>query len=164
MTQIIKMEHTMVTIEAYDAQSSELVVDVFYKSIHAIDESFYTQIQKEAWAPYPIDFQGWQERLLKSKPFLAYVKNELAGFLELRPNGYIDCMYVHPKFQKQGVGSKLYEEALTKAKENGFKKLLVDASVVAKPFFEKQGFQTLKTNHVMRKGVVLVNFTMQMKL
>lgn len=46
------------------------------------------------------------------------------------------------------------------AKENEQTLLRVDASITAKPFFEKFGFKVLKKNRVKRGNIELTNFTM----
>ena len=43
-------------------------------------------------------------------------------------------------------------------------KIKVDASITAKPFFEKFGFKQIKENLVKRENIELVNFSMEMNL
>ena len=42
--------------------------------------------------------------------------------------------------------------------------LFVEASIIAKPLFEKFGFTVLHENKVVRNNVILVNFTMHLPL
>ncbi len=81
--------------------------------------------------------------------------------MELDADGHIDCTYTHPDFQGKGVASSLYDYLLMQAKQAGIKRLYVEASFIAKPFFEHRGFSVVKKNEVQRKGVSLVNFSME---
>lgn len=76
-------------------------------------------------------------------------------------DGHIDCAYVHPNFQNQGVGSELLSFILKRAKELELKRLFVEASIVAKPLFEKHDFVLIKRNEIEKGCVVLVNFTLE---
>jgi len=76
-------------------------------------------------------------------------------------DGHIDCAYTHPDFQRQGVASKLFDHLVTEAIQNNITRLYVEASLIAKPFFESRGFSFVKENEIERKGVRLMNFTME---
>lgn len=147
-------------IESYSADKAREIADLFYQSVHAIDASVYTDAQKEVWAPEP-DYARWRERLDVKKPFLAIIDERVAGFIELDPDGHIDCTYTHPDFQRRGVASRLYEHLLAEAKGRNMKRLYVEASTVARPFFERRGFAVVNRNEFQRNGVTLVNFSME---
>lgn len=140
------------------------IADLYFESVHAIPESVYTKEQKLAWAPFPINYKNWAERLSTKKPFIAIINNKVAGFIELDEDGHIDCTYTHPEFQRLGVASALYQHLLSEAKNRCLNRLYVEASFIAKPFFEKRGFSIIKKNEIQRNGVVLVNFSMEKQL
>ncbi len=148
-------------IRTYSEDSAREIADLFHQSVHAIDSSLYSSEQKEAWAPTPVDYEHWAKRLNAKKPFIAFIEGRVAGFIELDADGHIDCTYTHPDFQGRGVASSLYERLLTEAWEKNIKRLYVEASLVAKSFFEHRGFSMVKKNEVHRNGVTLVNFTME---
>lgn len=95
------------------------------------------------------------------KPFIAIIENRVAGFIELDADGHIDCTYTHPDFQGKGVASALYKHLLAEARRRNIKRLYVEASLIAKPFFEHRGFSVVKKNAIQRNGVFLVNFSME---
>jgi putative acetyltransferase len=154
----------MLKIEPYSADRAAEIADVFHRAVHAIDGSVYTPGQKAAWAPVPPDHEYWQERLDEKRPFVAIIDDRVAGFMELDADGHIDCMYTHPDFQGQGVASALYAHLLAKARGSGIKRLYVEASLIARPFFEHRGFSVVAKNEVRRHGISLVNFTMELYL
>lgn len=63
-----------------------------------------------------------------------------------------------------GVGKQLYRELEKKALDLGVKKLFVDASITARPFFEKLNFKTIRQQTVELRGVDFMNYRMEKKL
>jgi putative acetyltransferase len=155
---------TMIKIKPYSAHRAAEIADLFHQAVHAIDRSLYTAEQKEAWAPTPPDYEHWKERLNEKRPFVAVIDDRVAGFMELDADGHIDCTYTHPRFQGLGVASALYEHLLAEARGRGVKRLYVEASLKAKPFFEHRGFSVVTKNEVRRRGIPMVNFTMELYL
>ncbi len=148
-------------IQTYSEKWAGQIADLFYQSVHAIDPVVYTPAQKEAWAPSPVDYAHWRARLSTKKPFVAIIDNQVVGFIELEADGHIDCTYTHPDFQGRGVASALYDYLLAESKAAGIRRLYVEASLIAKPFFEHRGFVLVKQNEVRRNGVSLINFSME---
>lgn len=150
----------MLQIRDYHSEDAVEIADLYHASVHAIDDKVYSRQQQEAWAPTPPDYHFWQQRLQRKRPFVAWQDNRIVGFIELEDDGHIDCAYTHPEFQRQGVMSALYQYLQQQAQERNISKLHVEASKVAHPFFEKQGFYYQKTNKVNRGGVALINYTL----
>lgn len=132
------------TIETYSEHKYIEITDLFHSAVHNIDPASYTCEQKEAWAPTPPDYDFWFSRLNEKKPFLAIVGDRVAGFLELESNGHIDCAYTHPDFQRIGIASKLLDHSVAEAVKMNITRLYVEASLIAKPFFESLGFHASK--------------------
>jgi len=149
-------------IQSYSSERAGEIADLFHESVHAIDPSVYTPEQKEAWAPTPPDYEYWSERLNEKKPFVAIINDRVAGFMELDADGHIDCTYIHPDFQGTGIATALYRHLLTVARKKKIERLYVEASNIAKPFFEHRGFSVVRKNEVQRNGASLINFTMEM--
>lgn len=151
-------------IQIYSAEKAKEIADLFHQSVHAIDPSVYTPEQKEAWAPTPPNYEYWSKHLNAKRPFIAIIDEKVVGFMELDADGHIDCTYTHPDFQGKGVASALYEHLLLEVRRRDIKHLYVEASLIAKPFFEHRGFSVVKKNEVQRNGVTLVNVSMKKDL
>jgi len=151
-------------IKNYTSDMARQVTDVFYESVHGIDYSIYSDAQKNAWAQLPRQYDSWVMRLMFKQPYVAMVNEQMVGFIELDPDGHIDCMYALPEFQRQGVGSALYAHLLEQAEMKKMKRLYVEASFVARPFFEAKGFHLVEENQIDREGEVITNFTMELSL
>jgi len=150
-----------VNIVNYSTLRAIEIADLFHQCVHSIDTSVYSNEQQEAWAITPPDYQKWASRLLIKKPYLAIIDGRVAGFIELDPDGHIDCMYTCVDFQRRGVAKALFDHILAIATNSGIKRLYVEASIIAKPLFEKFGFETLQENSIERNQQILTNFSMQ---
>ncbi|WP_163102404.1 GNAT family N-acetyltransferase [Peribacillus alkalitolerans] len=76
--------------------------------------------------------------------FLHYEKDELVAFLGLYPFGSTVevCGMVKPSERRKGHFSQLFKQGMTTVKQNGYKKILLNApagSDAAKAFLNKQG-------------------------
>ena len=143
----------------YNEKYQKQIPELFTNTIHKTCNKDYTKEQLNAWANFDIDYKAWEERLSKTKPYLAIVNEKLVGFAEFYDD-YIDCFYVHHEYQGCGVGKMLINHIFKIVKEQKQTLLRVDASITAKPFFEKFGFKVLKKNRVKRGNIELTNFIM----
>lgn len=150
-----------ITIAPYTDENATEITDLHHASVHAIDPTIYSLEQQEAWAHSPPNYPYWVKRLALKKPFMAMVEEKIVGFIELEENGHIDCAYTHPKYQKRGVMRKLYKHIKSIANKKKMQRLYVEASIVAKPFFEKRGFKTLQRNEIKKNGRMIVNYSME---
>ncbi len=149
-------------IRHYEPSDAREIADLFHDAIHAIGNEHYSREQVEAWAPTPPDYQHWQRRLDRKQPFVAEMDQKIVGFIELDPDGHIDCMYTHKDYQRQGIAGQLYEYLKTIAHQQGIERLYVEASKLAKPFFEARGFRLVKENTIERRGQRLINYSMEL--
>ena len=76
----------------------------------------------------------WRERLAEKNPFVALVDENIAGMAEMDADGFVDYFYVHPAFQRRGVGSRLMEELVDEARQMHLSVLKADVSLTAKVF------------------------------
>jgi len=86
------------------------------------------------------------------------------GFIELQPDGHIDCFYRDPEHAGSGVGAALDDHLEDQARRQGITRLWVEASDAAKRFFLRQGFGVLERREFARNGVTLHNWAMEKHL
>ena len=149
-----------IQISDYHPSQYKAIADIFHAAVHTIDNKIYSETQQEAWAPTPPDYDFWRKKLATSRPFVALHNDRVIAFAELENDGYIDCFYVAPEYQGQGVASRLYQHLENSARERGMTKLFVEASLLIKPLFLNRGFDIQKKNRVRRNGETLCNFSM----
>lgn len=85
----------------------------------------------------------------------------IIGLGDIDETGYLDRIYVHKDFQGQGVATAICNRL---ENEIGAKCITVHASITAKPFFEKRGYHTIKSQEVEKQGIFLTNYIMAKKL
>ena len=150
-------------IRYYDGQY-KAVADVFHNAIHLTTSEHYSEEQILAWAPVPIDYNRWRARCDLKRPFLYCLEDEIIGFIELDPDGHIDCHYVHPVHNRKGIGTALLRHVLQVATAAKLPRLYVEASHVAKNLYLQHNFSILAENHVTKGTVTLVNWQMERRL
>jgi putative acetyltransferase len=148
-------------IRDYRPGDSDEIADLFHGSVHSLGGEGFTDAELEAWAPTPPDYSHWRKRLSKRRPYIAERDGMIVGFIELEDDGHIDCFYVHSEFHRQGVGKALFDHLLRAADARGVGELYVEASPIARPFFEREGFSTERTNRIDRSGQTLINYSMK---
>lgn len=137
------------------------VAEIFTSAVHEIASQVYTPEQCLAWSAREVNYEHWRKRCELKRPFLGIVDGEVAGFLELDPDGHIDCAYVNPRFQRRGVVTELVQHAVTTCFDLGLPRVYVEASICAKPMFEKLGFVTTSENIVRIRDIELLNYRME---
>ena len=148
-------------IRVYTPEHAAEVADLVHEAVQAIDAASYSREEKEAWAPTPPDYDQWRSRLAGKGIYVAIIADKVVGVMDLESDGYIDFAYTHPQFQAQGIAGALYRHIEGLAHAMGMQRLYVDASIVARPFFERRGFAVVRQNRIQRSGQVLVNYTME---
>ena len=139
----------------------ELILrQLLFDTVHRINIHDYSQDQVDAWASVDYDEKAWIDRLMKSQPWVAVEAGELVGFAEMDAKGKIECFYVHYAWQGRGAGGALLEKIELKALDIGLSRLEVEASITARGFFQRKGFELIRRQQVDRGGVILSNFLM----
>ena len=149
-----------VALRPYLPADAKRCAEIFRASIEELATDDYDEDQREAWASRADDEAAFGARLADALTLLAAVDGAIAGFASLKAGEEIDMLFVDPEFARQGVGRTLVD-ALTKlAEARGVKRLTTEASDVAKPLFERQGFTAQKRNLVRKGDQWLANTTM----
>ncbi|MGM0595235.1 MAG: GNAT family N-acetyltransferase [Pseudomonadota bacterium] len=153
-----------IIIHRYRDEWAWPLADIYHRAVHAVSSSLYPPAAKEVWAPTPPDYDWWAGKLALSLPNVAMVGGQVVGFIELGGNGHIGCLYTDPSHQGRGVAGTLYEHVLARALAGEIHYLTVDASLVARPFFERRGFSLVRENRLRCNGVTLHNVSMRKPL
>ncbi|WPU63433.1 GNAT family N-acetyltransferase [Peredibacter starrii] len=150
-------------IRLYQKSDSLPLAELFFNTIRTVNRSHYSDEQVKAWAPdlSSWDMQGWEKKFENKWVFVAQESDVLAGFGELEPNGHIDRFYIAEHAVGKGVGRLIYAAIEEKAKVQKIERLFVEASITARPFFEKMGFVLVKEQTVGRNNVFFTNFVME---
>ena len=149
---------TLIVRAARLGEAAELA-EIFHRAVQAAER--YSKAQRDAWSPDCPEAARWAARLHGLTTLVAERAGKPIGFMALREDGYLDLAFVDPDFARQGVGRVLLDGILTEARGLGLRRLWTEASLVARPFFEGQGWVVLGQQLVAKRGVELTNFRME---
>ena len=150
------------TIRTFQDGDHRAIAEIFTRAVHEIASEVYTEEQCLAWSAREPNFGHWKTRCESKRPFVAVTGAETSGFLELDPDGHIDCAYINPKFKRQGIMTMLVKHAVDTSLAAGNERVFTEASLCIKPLLEKLGFRVLGENIVRIRGVELLNYRMEL--
>jgi len=154
-----------IRIRAYRDADAAATLAVFLAAITQTASADYTAEQIEAWAnPAGRDLKTWHAAMRARGSVVASIEGELAGFSDVSREGYVDMMFVAPRFVGRGVAWQLLSHVEEHARSAGAQELTADVSITARPFFERQGFIVQAEQHPVKAGVTMTNFRMRKAL
>ena len=142
----------------YRPSDCEKIAELFYQTVHSVNQKDYTPEQLDAWATGQVDLVQWNRTLSDHYTVVAEEDGVILGFGDMAEDGYLDRLYVHKDHQGQGIATALCDRL---ERAVGAQSIATYASITARPFFEKRGYQTVKPNQVERNGVRLTNYLMK---
>ena len=145
-------------IREYRASDCRSLAELFYKTVHTVNAKDYTEAQLDAWAGGMVDLEQWDRSFSEHYTYVAVENESIAGFGDIDVSGYLDRLYVHHKYQRQGIAAAIcdkLEQAVPGAR------ITTCASITARPFFEKRGYRVIKEQQVERDGTFLTNYLME---
>lgn len=144
-------------LRPYRSEDCPSLAELFYQTVHTVNARDYSPPQLDAWADGHPDLAAWDRSLSRHHTLVAVLDGRIVGFADMADNGYLDRLYVHKDYQGQGIASALCD-ALEQAVSGPYE---THASLTARPFFARRGYQVVKEQQVERKGVLLTNFVMR---
>ena len=145
------------TLRNYQPSDCRETARLFYETVHTINARDYTREQLDAWAPENQDLGEWNRRFLEHRSVVAVDQGQILGFGDLAPDGYLDRLFVHKDFQRQGIAS-----AICQYLEQDFAgTITTHASITAKPFFLARGYQVVREQQVCCRSVWMTNYVME---
>ena len=148
-------------LRKYRSEDWEEVMELFRGTVHSVNSADYTEPQLDAWAPKDMDLPGLKNRLLNTYAVVAEKDGVIVGFGNADVAGYFDCIYTHKDYQGMGIATLIADDIEKYLVRNGVQIVTTDASITAKPFFEKRGYTADKEQSVECRGQYFTNFKMR---
>jgi putative acetyltransferase len=149
-----------IQLRVYAPRDLETLATLFTDAVHSLTGSRYNPQQRSAWAPVPPNLKRWRARLRSLETIVAEVNARCVGFISHRPDGYVDLLYVRPGCERTGVATCLYQCVERLFLERGLDRSYTEASLIAQPFFQRQGFQATRFEEIRVGGVLLPRWVM----
>jgi putative acetyltransferase len=154
-------------IRPYRDENSVAIWNIFDRAVHTTASAHYSEEQLNAWAPAELDaamLTKWGTHRAAAETLIAVEDDQVAGFADLVGGTYLDMLYVDPRFGRQGIGSALISSIIDLAKAADASHLTTDASLTARPVFERNGFVVIEQRAPVHNGVRFTNFRMNRTL
>jgi len=155
-----RTSHSMI-VRPFQPSDLDQVIGVYRDAIHTLAAPFYTSDQLAAWAPPHMDPEKWRVRLAAVRALIAdNGSGVVAGFLTYDLAGHLDMLFTRPSFARQGIATRLYQDAEADLRRAAISSIFTEASLAARPFFERMGFHVDAEEFAECRGQQLRRFRM----
>lgn len=152
-------------LRPYQKEDITAIQLLFRETLTRSNYRDYSPVQLAAWMKGIASENLWHEKLASGTTVLAVDKNgDPQGFGMLTKDGVIDFLFVHPDWQRKGIGLLILNELECHAKMLGLSFLESDVSITARDFFENNGYEVIVKQELYRNGAILENFKMKKTL
>lgn len=149
-------------LRKYSGSEMKDITELFYQTVHTVNAADYNREQLDAWASGDVDAAEWDRSFREHVTYVAVDQTlgaeVITGFADMDRSGYLDRLYVHRDYLRQGIASALCSRL---EEEVGSDRYITHASITARIFFEKRGYRVVKEQQVERNGVWLKNYVME---
>lgn len=145
-------------IREYNTSDCSHLAKLFYETVHSVNARDYTREQINVWASGNVNLKEWDQSFLAHYTLVAIENEEIVGFGDIDPTGYLDRLYIHKDYQNQGIAAAICNKLEQRFDTD---KIITHASITAKPFFEKRGYRVIQEQEVERRGILLTNYVME---
>ena len=133
---------------------------LFRDTILNVNIQHYDSAQVKVWASAADNELRWQEMLTTQHFLVAKLQDKIIGFGTIAPNGYLDTLYVHHNYQRQGIGKTLIQSLFDYADSQNIGIIKSEVSITARPLFERLGFQVERAQQKIYKDMIFTNYIM----
>lgn len=153
------------SIVPFNESDLDEILTLFRETVRTINAAHYSSEQIAAWAPDVLDRNRWLNTLKNNITYVASINNQIVGFGDATHDGTINHLYTHKDFQGMGIGTALLNTLEQSLLKLAIQEAHTEASITAKPFFERRGYHVTKQQDMIhRTGVVFRNYVMTKKL
>lgn len=151
----------MLLREATPADMPQLK-ELYRQTILTINAQHYTPQQVAMWASTANRTEGLARRIDEQHFYVTETPNGIiTGFGSIDNTGYLDMLFVHKDYQRQGIGLQLMAKLLAKADELQLNIVESEVSITARPLFEHFGFELVAQQIIEIDGIEFTNYKMQ---
>jgi putative acetyltransferase len=159
-----KMHHQNISVRHASIADLPILQSIFANTIAATCLYDYTPEQITVWVSAIENKQKWLQKLKAQYFIVAQYGKQIVGYASLENYEYLDFLYVHNNYQRQGIAYSLYSMLEKEAIKNQSKAIHAHVSITARPFFEKVGFELVCPQTNIIKGIEILNFKMKKQL
>lgn len=87
-----------------------MVSKLIYETVYTVNVKDYTAEQLTAWVKNSDILKSWRNDLLEQNTLIAEINDVIVEFESIDKPGYLDLLFVHKNYQKQGIATALCNE------------------------------------------------------
>lgn len=151
-------------LKKYNPDDCIKLLKLFYDTVRNVNRKDYNDEQLSVWAPdnyIEEKYALWQKSLSENFTIVAEINGEIVGFGDIEKTGYLNRLFIHKDYQNMGIASAIVKELEKYAEKTCICTIITEASITAKPFFERLGYTLVKKQQVERIGISLTNYVME---
>lgn len=142
----------------YQSEDASQLARLFYETVHHINAKDYTPAQLNAWATGQVNLDQWHHSFLTHDTMVATDNGIIVGFGDMDETGYLDRLFVHKDYQRQGIATAICDALERRSPKNHF---TTHASLTAQGFFVQRGYRIVQKLSVQRNGIALTTLLME---
>lgn len=150
----------MIIRKMYDGEIYR-IIELIRDTVHAICSDDYTADEINAWVPDNMNAMRFMQALNGCLNLVATDRGKIVGFISIEENGFINRLFTHKDYQRQGIATRLLKEAEKWAIKNRISTLSLDSSKTAEGFYLRRGFVKSGVSVMEREGVVFKSSIMK---
>lgn len=150
-----------VLIRRFKNDDTSNVISVFEDAIMNIASQDYNEEQCRAWSQYGQDHDRFQAALQEGITLVAEDEHGIVAYGQLHPADHVNYLYCRARGKGKGCATRILANLESEASRQGVHSLYTEASLTARSFFEKNGYEVLEQEIVSRNGIKLPRFKMK---
>lgn len=109
------------------------------------DAPDYSQEGMETFRKNFIDNEDFKNSFKDGRQTMygAFFNDILVGVVSVSINNHVSCVFVDKKYHRNGIATMLFKHMILELKERQVKKILLNASPFAIPFYHAIGFEVI---------------------
>lgn len=137
------------------------IVSVFEDAIMNIASKDYNEDQCWAWSKSGQEHDRFAATLQKGITLVAEDEHGIVAFGQLYPLEHVNYLYCRAMGKGKGHATEILAKLEFEASHQGIRTLYTEASLTARGFFEKNGYEVLEQEIVSRNSIKLPRFRMR---
>lgn len=150
-------------IRSYRVGDEGQMALIYFDAVRALGSRAYSPAQVAAWAPAVPDPGRFAARASDGRTTLVAVElpdGPLIAFGDVERDGHIDFLYCRPDMAGKGIAPALLDAVLDAGRAMGVESFYVEASEVARPLFERKGFEIEARRDFTLNDTAIYNYRM----
>lgn len=150
-------------LREYIPADAESLAEVYRDAARTLGRQGYTTEQTRIWAIHPEDLDEFRMALSHGFTVCALVSDSPVAFGQMNPANHVAYLYCHSAYARLGYASAILARLEEYAHSHQVTTVQVEASCVARPFFEHAGYRVVEEEHPVRHGMEFIRFKMVKK-